>query len=160
MSDKFTVNISLQNGNAQIKLSGLMDEDMDLGQLKSVNESVLFFDLDQVAGINSCGIRDWIAFLGELGGGQKVVYDNCPQVLIEQMNMVKGFIPEGAEIKSFYAPFYCESCDNEEKVLLKPSDVLSDGGEAKAPKDLKCSSCGAEGLEFDALEAQYFHFLK
>lgn len=159
MSDKFSVNISLQNGSAHIKLAGLMDEDMDLSQLKSIGEEVLHFDLDGVGGINSCGIRDWISFLSGLESNHKIIYEHCPQVLIEQMNMVKGFLPEGAEIKSFYAPFYCESCDNEEKVLLTPSDVQS-GGTAQAPKNLKCSSCGAEGLEFDALEAQYFHFLK
>lgn len=155
MSSKFTANISLQNGQATIKLDGVMDEDMDLGSLEQIKEEQLTFDFGGVTSINSCGIRDWITCLSNFEN-QKVTYQNCPQVIIEQMNMVKGFLPESAEILSFYAPFYCEACDSEEKVLLT-SDAVQD---KKAPKNLKCSSCGQEGLEFDALEGQYFHFLK
>lgn len=155
MSGKFSINLTLQNGKALVLLNGVMDEDMDLGQLGSVQESEVHFDFNGVTGINSCGIRDWIASL-EGFGGQKVSYLNCPQVIIEQMNMVKGFLPDGASIVSFYAPFFCENCENEEKVLLTPDKVQGNA----APKDVKCSACGAEGMEFDALESQYFHFLK
>ena len=156
MSTKFSVELNIQNGQANVGLSGLMDEDMDLSKIASINEEKLFIDFNDVTGINSCGIRDWITFLNELPDSISIVYINCPQVIIEQMNMVKGFVPEGAAIESFYAPFFCESCDNEEKVLMKPSDI----NEGKAPSDLKCSSCGAVGLEFDALPNQYFHFIK
>lgn len=156
MSSKFNVELNIQNGKADVKLIGLMDEDMDLTKVNSVNEENLTIDFNEVSGINSCGIRDWITFLSELPQNMKIHYINCPQVIIEQMNMVKGFLPEGADIESFYAPFFCESCDNEQKVLMKPADVV----DGKAPTDLECRSCGAKGLEFDALPNQYFHFIK
>lgn len=153
---KFNIELNIQNGQGNVRLQGLMDEDMDLSKISTVNEDKLVFDFKEVTGINSCGIRDWITFLGELSQTVNVAYINCPQVIIEQMNMVKGFLPEGAVIESFYAPFFCEECDNEEKVLMSPNDII--GG--KAPTDLKCSSCGAVGLEFDSLPNQYFHFIK
>lgn len=156
MSEKFSFNMNISNGKAHIQLHGMMDEDMDLAKAEGVSENTMIIDFDKVEGINSCGIRDWIEFLSKLNGVGNIVYQNCPQVIIEQMNMVKGFIPENAEILSFYAPFFCESCDNEEKVLLNSSDVKTSG----VPENLSCSNCQASPLEFDALPNQYFHFIK
>ena len=156
MSTKFNVELDIQNGKAEVRLIGLMDEDMDLSKIGAINEDNLKIDFNEVTGINSCGIRDWITFLGSLPTEMTVTYINCPQAIIEQMNMVKGFLPDGALIESFYAPFFCEACDNEQKVKMSPSDIV----DGKAPTNLKCSSCGAEGLEFDALPNQYFHFIK
>lgn len=155
MSDKFFVNLNISNGEATIDLKGMMDEDMDLSKASQVNEKTLIFNFSGVEGINSCGIRDWIEFLGKINGVEKIIYEQCPQVIIEQMNMVKGFVPDKAEINSFYAPFFCESCDNEEKVLLKASDIKANG----VPEDLPCSKC-KNPLEFDAIPNQYFHFIK
>lgn len=155
MSDKFKVNISLEGDQAIVGLEGIMDEDMSLEKLESIKEGALIFDFSQIKSINSCGIRDWIAFISEKANGAKVVYRNCPKVIIEQMNMVKGFLPENCVIESFYAPFFCESCDHEENVLLVPAQVKG----RKAPENIKCSQCGEEGMDFDALPQQYFHFL-
>jgi hypothetical protein len=156
VSEKFSCELTINNGVAIVKFIGQMDEDMDLTKLSSISENILRFDFDEVTGINSCGIRDWIAFLEDLPSDQKIIYMRCPQIIIEQMNMVKGFLPESASIESFYGPFFCESCDNEEKVLLKPSAITN----LTAPSGLPCSACQVVGLDFDALPAQYFHFLK
>src|SRR5690606_24148577 len=96
--------------------------------------------------INSCGIREWIQFLEKIPEKCTVVYNNCPQIIIEQINMVHGFFRKGAVIGSFYAPYFCESCDKEEKVHLKSEQVKS----KKAPV-IKCSKCGSD-MEFDAIE--------
>lgn len=151
MSDKFLA--VYDQGKNEVQLSGIMDEDMDLSSVSNLLEGTIVFDFKEVSSINSCGIRDWISFISPLS--QKIVYRNCPKIIIEQMNMVKGFLPEGSSIESFYAPFFCESCENEELVLLTPDKIEA----RKAPTNIKCSNCGAEGMEFDALPQQYFHFL-
>ena len=73
--------------------------------------------------------------------------------MIEQMNMVEGFLPANASIESFYAPYFDPDADEEIKVLLRIQEVSN----KKAP--IKKNDSGTE-LEFDALEAQYFNFIK
>ena len=111
-----------------------------------------FFDFEKVKLINSCGIRDWIKLLDELNSAQ-IIYSNCPQIIIEQINMVHGFIRPGIIIESFYAPYFCESCDDEKKVLIKKAEMFSFNAPIK-----KCTKC-LNQLDFDAIEKQYFSFL-
>lgn len=132
---------------------GQIDEDADFSPLNGKTSSAMVFDLEGVDLINSCGIRDWIEFQKSLPQDMKIVYRKCPQVIVEQLNIVKGFVRENSEIESFYAPYYNEDKDEEVKILLKPSQVV----EGKAPT-LKDDD-GNE-LEFDEIEAQYFSFLK
>ena len=117
-----------------------------------MNLKKYIFDFDKINIINSCGIRDWIKYISELNNAE-IIYENCPQIVIEQINMVHGFITSKTEITSFYAPYFCDSCDKETKILLKKAEITNN----KAPEK-KCPTC-SDILEFDALEKQYFHFL-
>ncbi len=134
--------------------AGNIDEDASFAEIEKVQEKEYVFDFDKVNMINSCGIREWIKFIEKLPKDAKIIYQKCPQIIIEQMNMVHGFIRQGASIESFYAPYYDEDSDTEHKILLKSSDI-KDG---KAPA-VKSPESGKE-MEFDAIEAQYFGFLK
>ena len=71
--------------------------------------------------------------------------------------MVKGFLPENCAVKSFYAPYYCEGCDIEDEKYLTPDQVT----DKKAP-EFKCGVCGGDDniMEFDAIESQFFNFIK
>lgn len=143
-----------KNGAEVIALfSGQIDEDADFSPLQGKSAQTLVLDLEGVTLINSCGIRDWIEFQKSLSSDMKLVYRKCPQVIVEQLNIVKGFIRENSVIESFYAPYYNEEKDEEKKVLLRPEQVLN----GKAP-ELKDDDGNV--LEFDEIEAQYFSFLK
>jgi hypothetical protein len=135
-----------------VDLSGFINEDSDFSSLKNLVGNKLIFDLDKITLINSCGIRDWIEFQKENLDFKHIVYKKCPQVIIEQMNIVAGFLHPQGVIESFYAPYYNEKTDTEVKILLTPQEVIN----KKAP--LKCID-GTE-LEFDDIEAQYFNFIK
>lgn len=152
---KLQIDKQLLDNSLVVMLSGTIDEDADFKILDGLSQPSVIFDFDKVTMLNSCGIREWINFLTKLPPSTQVVYRHCPQIIIEQINMVHGFFREGAIIDSFYAPYYCESCDKEPKILLKTSQVKN----KKAPA-ATCPFCSAEGIEFDALEEQYFHFLK
>ena len=103
--------------------------------------------------INSCGIRDWVEYQKRIPDQVKIVYSKCPQVIIEQINIIKGFIREGGIVKSFYAPYYDENNDQEVKILITPSEVV----DLKAPEK---KNDDGDILEFDEIELQYFNFLK
>lgn len=154
MSDKLTINLNLVEDTARVEFVGSIDEDANFEKIKKLAQAEYQFDFEKVEMINSCGIREWITYVEGIEDNAKLVYINCPQIIIEQMNMVHGFVKPGAIIESFFAPYYCESCDKESKIHLKFEQVK----DKKAP-EMACPLCKAEGMEFDAIEEQYFNFL-
>jgi len=153
VSTGLTIKTRILDNKCIVDLEGHIDEDSDFGEILELDMECYHFNFEKVEMINSCGIREWITFLGKLKPSCKVSYLRCPQVIIEQMNMVNGFVKDGAQIESFYAPYYCENCDSEKAILVKTKDVSS----KKAPK-VKCEECENE-MEFDGLEDQYFNFM-
>lgn len=152
MSEKLTITNRITGDEAYISLVGLIDEDANFDKIKSLKMNQFVFDFNNVTMINSCGIREWIKYISEFENA-KITYVNCPQIIIEQVNMVHGFIKKDVTVESFYAPYFCNSCDTGKKILLKNSEVIN----MKPPAKL-CNTCSSE-LEFDAIEKQYFSFL-
>lgn len=137
-----------------VELNGQIDEDADFSKILSASAEGYVFDFDRISMMNSCGIREWINFIDQLPENVSIIYRNCPQVVIEQINMVQGFLRPGARIDTFYAPYYSEDRDCVEKILLKTEEIVN----SKAP-EYKDPDTG-ETLIFDAIEAQYFNFIK
>lgn len=150
---RLTINKQILQDELNVELIGAIDEDADFKDLLGLEQQNISFDFNQVNMINSCGIREWIKFIEVIPEQTHIKYNNCPQIIIEQINMVHGFFRKGAEINSFYAPYYCEACGKEQKIHLEASQVKN----RKAPNK-ECPTCG-ETMDFDAIEAQYFSFL-
>lgn len=150
---RLTINKQILQDELNVELIGCIDEDADFKELVGLEQKTISFDFDKITMINSCGIREWIKFLESIPEKTNIVYKSCPQIIIEQINMVHGFFRKGASIESFYAPYYCESCGKENKIHVKADQVKN----RKAPK-MECPKCGEE-MDFDAIEAQYFSFL-
>ena len=154
MTEALKIETLEENDMLIIQMSGVIDEEFQSLELDDSFETYIF-DFQEVVLINSCGVREWILFIEKIT--KKIIYRNCPQIIIHQINMVKGFLTDNCEIESFYAPYYCEECDLEIEKFLKPSDIT----DQKAP-NYNCDSCSEEEteLEFDAIESQYFNFIK
>lgn len=155
MSEKLIINTKDSEEGKNIEFIGPIDEDSSFDEISNLGSNNIIFDFEKVTLINSCGIREWVKFIEGLDSEISFSYRNCRQIIIEQINMVKGFIRDGAKVDSFYAPYYCESCDKEFKIPLKYSQI----SERKAPV-VNCPECEKNELEFDAIEAQYFQFIK
>lgn len=125
MSSSLNVTKVEDENQVEFKLNGQIDEDADLSQLKTDKEKVIF-DLEEVSLINSCGIRDWVEYQNSLPGNSQIIYHKCPQVIVEQLNIIKGFIKEGGVVESFFAPYYNNSKDEEVKLLITPSEEVAD----------------------------------
>lgn len=151
---KFQFAVEESAEQVTIALKGVIDEDVDFAQIPTPAKGRYIFNFDGVKGINSCGIREWVRFCEKINPDAKMVYHNCTQIIIEQINMVAGFFRSGSKVERFYAPYFCEKCDEERKILIDANAVKDN----EAP-EMKCSDCGST-LEFDALEEQYFRFLK
>lgn len=152
MSEKLSITSRITNNEIHVELAGVIDEDAIFDKMQNLKMSKYIFDFSKVNMINSCGIREWIKFLLGIEGAE-IIYQNCPQIIIEQVNMVHGFIRKGIVVESFFAPYFCPACDKEKKILIKNFEVQN----SKSPLK-QCETCKGD-LEFDAIEKQYYSFL-
>ena len=148
----------VKGDSVSLKLAGPIDEDANFPNIDLSSFKEITFDFLSVTAINSCGIREWIRWIGNIKPDSKVTYVNCPKVIIDQVNMVDGFLPVNAKIASFFVPYFCESCDNlDTKIYSDPSGIAS--GAVKVPPQVPCSKC-KQPAEIDVIETKYFKFLK
>lgn len=155
MNGSLDLKTKVLDGTVIVELSGAIDEDADFSKIKELGGMSSYeFHFENINSINSCGVREWTNFVSSLGEDCDIKYFNCRQIIIEQINMVHGFIPKNASIESFYAPYFCEDLDKEYKILLKACEVV----DKKAP-EVDCPD-GDHEMEFDAIEGQYFNFIK
>lgn len=152
---KFECKIEKNGTSYAVILSGVIDEDADFAPHSLAAASDVIVNCDGIKSINSCGIRDWINWISAAKGS--VVYDNCPKIIVDQVNMVQGFLPPGGKVSSFYVPYYSEDSDEEKVVLFREGKEFTAQGELQAPS--VTDSKGAE-MEMDVIEAKYFKFLK
>ncbi|MCO4793916.1 MAG: hypothetical protein KC493_09395 [Bacteriovoracaceae bacterium] len=148
------IDINPVDGGNEFCLRGEINEDLIIDELVGFKSDLVKVNFEEVSMINSCGVREWIKLMEALANqGCKVQYFNCPQIVVQQVNMVTGFVPNQGEVVTFYAPYFCEDCDNEEKVLLTSSEL-----KGRTAPELKCGSCGSES-EIDAMEDVYLNFI-
>ncbi|MBX7231214.1 MAG: hypothetical protein K1X29_03915 [Bdellovibrionales bacterium] len=138
-------------------LKGPIDEDAILSGDYFKNISEIELDLAQIQSINSCGIREWIKWLSHTQSSQKITFKNCPKLIVDQINMVAGFLPVNGVVESFFVPYFSED-SGEEKMILFRRGFEFDGSNIQAPDNVKGTS--GELMEMDVIESKYFNFLK
>ena len=154
---QFKVEKQDANGFVTIRFSGSIDEDANFGEISADGSPKIVLDLDGVESINSCGIREWIKWLKTIPNTSQIEYQKCPKVIVDQINMVSGFLPTNAKVTSFYVPYFAEDSGNEKQVLFTEGKEFSPG-KVNAPSEMKDDKSG-ETLELDVIEAKYFKFL-
>ena len=148
------VDVKPCDGGNEFILKGEINEDLLIEELINHNSDIIKVNFENVAMINSCGVREWIKFVEAVSNaGSKVEYYNCPQIVVQQVNMVTGFVPSGGTVETFYAPYFCDDCENEDKTLLKSAELTG-----RSAPELKCTKCGADS-EIDAMEDVYLNFI-
>jgi anti-anti-sigma regulatory factor len=156
MSQKFQAAVHHRDDLSFVKLSGVIDEDNELGELtEKIHGNTVVIDLGEVERINSCGVRDWVNWLGRVESKNlEVVLVECSPAIVAQINLVNNFTGAGV-VKSFYVPYFCPECD-EEKVLL--SETADMGPPPHEPPTCRCDGCDLV-MDFDDMPDSYFAFL-
>ncbi len=140
----------------KVTLVGVIDEDADFNPHSLAGAPAVELHLGAVKSINSCGIREWIKWIGTAGSAP-VKYFECPKIIVDQVNMVQGFLPGTGQIMSFYVPYYSDDSGAEKNILFSYGKEYSDQGLGQLP-EVKDDDGGA--MEMDVVEAKYFKFLK
>lgn len=155
MSTKFHHTIRRDGDVTWVTLGGVIDEDNELATLGDQLEgSVVVIDVGDVERINSCGVRDWVNWLGGVKGRSRVVLVRCSPAIVAQINLVNNFVGGGV-VKSFYIPYFCSECDQEKVMLAEASDL---GPPPHQPPVCRCDECDLV-MEFDDMADSYFAFL-
>ena len=153
----YDLSIQDEGDRRHIWIRGEIDEDFDAQQLRKAFTANVVMHLEDVRSISSCGIREWISFISELPSGTHLEFEKCSIPITRQFGMLSNFRGPGL-IRSFYAPYYCDECDEETERLLRVKADHSVEHDPDVP-DCKCADCGSK-LEFDGVERVYFSFLR
>lgn len=155
---QFKVSKNQEGEAVTFVFEGSIDEDAVFTGLEPGGAAKVNLDLDKVKSINSCGIREWIKWIKTIPGNSNITYRRCPKVIVDQINMVAGFLPDNATVESFYVPYFSEDSGNEKMVLFEKGKDFTDN-EVTAPEEIKDQETGEE-MEMDVIESKYFKFLK
>jgi anti-anti-sigma regulatory factor len=155
---KLAIDKVADGGIACLKFTGSVDESFDGKKLAAtVKCDTLVLDLGGVKKISSFGIREWVDFVMAVAKqAPKIVLIECAPKVVDQLNMVGNFAG-GGRVYSFYAPFRCDYCDSEHKVLLtvdKDAEAIKSMKLAERP----CPSC-KESMYFDEDGTTFFSYL-
>lgn len=143
-----------QPDRSRVVIKGDITEASSLSTLVPLLVGRVDFDLSQVAYINSLGVRDWIRFLRS-ANIQGYEFHACSVPFVLQAAMIPPMLGRGTVV-SFFAPYYCDSCDHQEDRLLQSAAILAAG---YAPPVFQCPSCGGT-LSLDDLPERYLAFLR
>ncbi|MGE0764155.1 MAG: hypothetical protein AB7N80_12815 [Bdellovibrionales bacterium] len=147
-----------------IHISGTINENSDFSQLRLEGSKLIYLDLSEVKNLNSMGLRNWVMWIKQLKVKSQMVFRNCPRTVVDQMNILQGFLPMGAIVESFFVPYACPACGKEESYLaVRGKDYMEGSVDTKEgsslPENGVCKSCGAK-TEIDIIPSKYFNFLK
>ncbi|HVK74607.1 MAG TPA: hypothetical protein VM734_14860 [Kofleriaceae bacterium] len=156
MSQKFQASVHHRDDVSYVKLSGVIDEDNELTTLTDkIPSGTAVIDLGEIERINSCGVRDWVNWLGKLEGqATRSVLVECSPAIVAQINLVNNFTGNGV-VKSFYVPYFCPECDEEKVLLVEAADM---GPPPHEPPTCRCDECDLV-MDFDDMADSYFAFL-
>ena len=153
---KLDAKIQKAGTKLDITLAGTIDEDADFTQIPLAGGNEIELRLSGLKSINSCGIREWIKWMGSAGAA-KLTWHDCPKVIVDQINMVDGFLPANAKVQSFFVPYYNDDAGSEKNVLFRYGTEFSEG-EVKPPESVK--DADGNDMEMDVIESKYFKFIK
>ncbi len=141
-----------------LKFIGTIDEQFDGKKIAAtLKGGTLVLDLAEISKISSFGIREWVDFITNVGKVVDSIYlIECAPKVVDQLNMVANFAGKG-RVFSFYAPYRCDYCDADRRVLLQ-ADRDFEAIKGMKPPERPCSNCGNPEY-FDEDPTSFFSYL-
>ncbi len=153
---KLEFKIDKKSGIVNINMAGTIDEDADFTQMNLLEAQEIELELSGIKSINSCGIREWIKWMAT-NKNAKIDFKQCPKVIVDQINMVDGFLPQNGKVSSFFVPYYNDDTGTEKNILFSLGKEFADGS-VNPPGGVKDDQ--GNTMEMDIIESKYFKFIK
>lgn len=159
MSAKLTIQVIRNSEGITLRLDGVLDETAELPAFDTSFCGRMTIDLRKLTMINSLGCRKWIHWLKAYPKGTQIFLVNCSSVVVHQINILVGFVPPGVTVESIDVPYFCESCGEDEHILMMTSGAAVQGWTPdQVPDEKECIHC-KKTAELDVIKSRYFHFL-
>jgi anti-anti-sigma regulatory factor len=141
-----------------LKFIGTIDEQFEGKKLAAtLKGGTLVLDLADIQKISSFGIREWVDFVAQAGARvDDIILVECAPKVVDQINMVANFVGKG-RVFSFYAPYRCDYCDRDSRLLLQ-TDRDYDAIKNMKPPERPCPNCSNPEY-FDEDPTQFFSTL-
>ncbi|HWM87506.1 MAG TPA: hypothetical protein VNO33_16750 [Kofleriaceae bacterium] len=142
-----------------LRFQGTIDEAFDGKRLAgSIKCSTLILDMGAVKKISSFGIREWTDFIKTVERQvQQLVAIECTPKVVDQINMVSQFLGTKGQVFSFYAPYRCDYCDIDRRVLFQVDRDHASIRGLRPPEQL-CETCSRPEY-FDEEPASFFSYV-
>jgi hypothetical protein len=160
----YKVLTNLSEKTVKMAFQGALCHEDAFPKLDLKNIEVIEINLEEVASINSSGIRNWLKWVGDLCNEVELNFFNVPKSMMDQVNMIPNFLPKNAKIKSFVMNYNCDNCDSHErKIYTQEQHVCKNEKtgqiEVRIPEVYPCKFCGGQ-LQLEMFKAKFFRFLK
>lgn len=142
----------------KIEIEGALDEHARLPSVPKPLKDRLTIDLQNLSAINSVGCRTWIQWIQSLEVQDGVELINCPPHFVVQASILFGAVPKGVSIRSFYVPYYCDSCGAEELIKVELGDGVTSVDDLKIDDTIICPVCSAT-MTIDVVKQKFLAFL-
>ncbi|UOF01406.1 hypothetical protein [Bdellovibrio reynosensis] len=151
---------SVQDKCTTIQLKGSLNEYSSMLDGVEVNPSFdLHIELKDLQAINSLGIRNFHNWIKKIKC-QRLRLFYCPRAFVNQMNLVEGFLPEKAEIESFFVPYFSETTGEDKMVLFTKFLEYKKENDKLILKIPEFYDNDNNKMELDVFKDQYFRFLE
>jgi anti-anti-sigma regulatory factor len=142
-----------------LRFQGTIDETFDGKRLaSSLKAATLVLDLGGIRRISSFGIREWTDFIKAVERTvDEIIAIECPPKVVDQLNMVSSFLGSKGQIFSFYAPYRCDYCDIDRRVLFQVDRDQAAIRGMQPPEQL-CETCSRPSY-FDEEPGAFFSYL-
>lgn len=151
-----TLTINKNGAQFTVVLAGKIDEDADFGPHSLDGATAIVVNFESVQTINSCGIRELIKWT-KTAPQAHFTYQRCPKVIVDQINMVDGFLPANGTVESFFVPYYNEDSGSEKNILFEKGREFNAG---KVTPPSKVADDAGNTMEMDVIESKYFKFIE
>jgi hypothetical protein len=157
---EFTVanlNLRLKNVGTKyyLELFGKLNEDTNFSKVDLTQATEIVANFKNVTQIQSCGVREWIKLIKPYSN-IPFIFLNCPKAVIDQINMVDGFLPKNGKVESFYVPYFSETNGSTMNVLFRFGSDFDLSGVLRY-REIKDSE--GNSMAIDVVEHKYFRFL-
>lgn len=164
MSESLVINQEDEGDRLKLTFVGDINENADFSTVNLGAAKELVLDMGGIRMLNSVGLRSWLLWIKSFANNCSLVFTNCPRHVVDQMNILDGFLPLSARVETFFVPYYCENCDKTENILAhRGKDFMEATVDTKegvsVPDEAPCPVCN-QAMEIDILKDRYFSFLK
>jgi anti-anti-sigma regulatory factor len=142
-----------------LRFNGVINEAFDGKRLAAgIKASTLVLDFGEIKRISSFGIREWAEFIQAVERNvQRIIAIEVTPKVVDQLNMVAQLLGAKGSVFSFYAPYRCDYCDVDSRVLLQV-DRDRAAITARNPPERNCESCSRPEY-FDEDAGTFFSYL-